>query len=122
MADFLGNGLLQAVLPKIVKENVEVAAFFALLSYVLFLVNWLVTTDWLEKVRARRRRPARSSAACPVSSLVSTAQLHLFSAATCAIGGKHSASPWWQTVVAPSSATSHSGTLCGQSSTCITRT
>jgi hypothetical protein len=43
------------------KENIEVATFFALLSYVLFLINWLVTTNWIDK-------------------------LHLFSAALCSIG------------------------------------
>mmetsp|Transcript_7854 Transcript_7854/g.17041 ORF Transcript_7854/g.17041 Transcript_7854/m.17041 type:complete len:522 (+) Transcript_7854:73-1638(+) len=53
--------VIQSILPKIVKDNIDVATFFALLSYVLFLVNWLVTTDWIEK-------------------------LHLFSGATCAIG------------------------------------
>lgn len=57
----LESSLIQHLLPTIIKENIEVATFFALLSYVLFLVNWLVTTDWIDK-------------------------LHLFSGATCAIG------------------------------------
>jgi len=48
----LGSQFLQAILPTIVKDNIEVASFFALLTYVLFLVNWLVSTDWLEKVSA----------------------------------------------------------------------
>ncbi len=48
----LGSQLIQAILPTIVKDNIEVASFFALLTYVLFLVNWLVSTDWLEKVSA----------------------------------------------------------------------
>lgn len=46
----LGSQIIQAILPTIVKDNIEVASFFALLTYVLFLVNWLVSTDWLEKV------------------------------------------------------------------------
>ena len=53
MGNFLlGSQLIQAILPTIVKDNIEVASFFALLTYVLFLVNWLVSTDWLEKVSA----------------------------------------------------------------------
>ena len=50
MTDLLGSRIIQSILPKILKENIEVVTFFALLSYVLFLVNWLVTTDWIEKV------------------------------------------------------------------------
>ena len=50
MTDFIGSRLLHSFLPTIVKENIEIATFFALLSYVLFLVNWLVSTDWIEKV------------------------------------------------------------------------
>ncbi len=46
----LGSQLIQAILPTIVKDNIEVVSFFALLTYVLFLLNWLVSTDWLEKV------------------------------------------------------------------------
>lgn len=61
MTALLESSLIQHLLPTIIKENIEVATFFALLSYVLFLVNWLVTTDWIDK-------------------------LHLFSGATCAIG------------------------------------
>jgi len=57
----LSTNLMYSLLPTIVKENIELATFFALLSYVLFLINWVVTTDWLEK-------------------------LHLFSLATCIIG------------------------------------
>jgi len=59
----LGSRIIQSILPTIIKENLDVAIFFGILSYVLFLINWLVTTDWIEK-------------------------LHLFSGATCAIGGK----------------------------------
>mmetsp|Transcript_18398 Transcript_18398/g.35819 ORF Transcript_18398/g.35819 Transcript_18398/m.35819 type:complete len:512 (+) Transcript_18398:301-1836(+) len=49
------------LLPTIVKDNMEVASFLALLSYILFLVNWLFTTDFVEK-------------------------LHLCSASICAVG------------------------------------
>jgi hypothetical protein len=45
-----GSQIIQAILPTIVKDNIEVASFIALLTYVLFLINWLVSTDWLEKV------------------------------------------------------------------------
>jgi hypothetical protein len=60
MPVFLGS-LLQSILPAVIKDNIDVATFFALLSYVLFLINWLVTTDWIDK-------------------------LHLFSGGICAIG------------------------------------
>ena len=50
MTDLMGSRLIHSLLPNIVKENIEIATFFALLSYVLFLVNWLVSTDWIEKV------------------------------------------------------------------------
>ena len=60
----LGSRIIQSILPTIIKENLDVAIFFGILSYVLFLINWLVTTDWIEK-------------------------LHLFSGATCAIGGEY---------------------------------
>ena len=64
MSNYLiGSSIIQSILPTIVKDNIDVAIFFAILSYVLFLINWLVTTDWVEK-------------------------LHLFSGATCAIGGE----------------------------------
>ena len=55
------NQLLQSLLPTPIKQNIELVTFFALLSYILFLINWLVTTDWIEK-------------------------LHLFSGALCVIG------------------------------------
>ena len=64
MTNSIGHQILRSFLPSILKENVEVATFLALLTYVLFLVNWLVTTDWIEK-------------------------LHLFSGAICAIGVFH---------------------------------
>lgn len=48
----IGSRILQSVLPQVVKENIDVAVFLLLLSYVLFLVNWLVTTDWIEKASA----------------------------------------------------------------------
>ncbi|KAL7479021.1 hypothetical protein ACHAW6_004767 [Cyclotella cf. meneghiniana] len=60
MTVFLGS-LLQSILPAAIKDNIDVATFFALLSYVLFLINWLVTTDWIDK-------------------------LHLFSGGICVIG------------------------------------
>ena len=64
MSNYLiGSSIIQSILPTIVNDNIDVAIFFAILSYVLFLINWLVTTDWVEK-------------------------LHLFSGATCAIGGE----------------------------------
>jgi hypothetical protein len=61
MAIFPITDLLKSLLPAPIQQNIEVATFFALLSYTLFLINWLVTTDWIEK-------------------------LHLFSGALCAVG------------------------------------
>lgn len=61
MAIFPIGQLLQSLLPAPIQQNIELATFFALLSYILFLINWLVTTDWIEK-------------------------LHLFSGAICIIG------------------------------------
>lgn len=59
----IGSSIIQSILPTILKENIELATFFGILTYVLFLINWLVTTDFVEK-------------------------LHLFSLATCTIGGE----------------------------------
>lgn len=50
MADLIGSRIIQAILPTVLKENIEAVSYFVLLSYVLFLVNWLATTDWIEKV------------------------------------------------------------------------
>ncbi|KAL3780106.1 hypothetical protein HJC23_005973 [Cyclotella cryptica] len=61
MSVILANRLLQSIVPAAIKDNIDVATFFALLSYVLFLINWLVTTDWIDK-------------------------LHLFSGGICGIG------------------------------------
>lgn len=61
MAIFPITQLLKSLLPAPIQQNIDVATFFALLSYILFLINWLVTTDWIEK-------------------------LHLFSGALCAVG------------------------------------
>ena len=52
----LPTNLIYSLLPTIVKENIELATFFALLSYVLFLINWIVTTG---KHDARRDRSMR---------------------------------------------------------------
>ena len=51
MVDIIGSRIISSILPSVISENIEVATFFALLSYVLFLINWVVTTDWVEKVR-----------------------------------------------------------------------
>lgn len=61
MTTFTRSYILNSLLPFIIKDNIDVATFLALLSYILFLVNWLVTTDFVDK-------------------------LHLFSAAICAVG------------------------------------
>ena len=48
--DLIGSGIVQALIPNIVKDNVEVVNFFLLLSYVLFFVSWIASTEWVEKV------------------------------------------------------------------------
>ena len=48
--DLIGSGIIQSLIPNIVKDNVEVVNFFLLLSYVLFFVSWLASTEWVEKV------------------------------------------------------------------------
>ena len=61
MSIFPITQLLRSLLPAPIQQNIEAATFFAILSYVLFLINWVVTTDWVEK-------------------------LHLFSGAICTVG------------------------------------
>jgi hypothetical protein len=48
--DLIGSGIVRALIPNIVKDNVEVVSFFLLLSYVLFFVSWIASTEWVEKV------------------------------------------------------------------------
>jgi hypothetical protein len=55
--DFIGIGIVQTFLPGIVRDNVDVVNFLLLLSYILFFVNWLATTDWVEKVSQRICKP-----------------------------------------------------------------
>ena len=64
----IASSIVHSLLPKFVKENVELTIFVAALSYALFAGSWIVNTDWLQK-------------------------LHLFSGATCAFGGKRGISP-----------------------------
>jgi hypothetical protein len=48
--ELIGSGIVRALIPNIVKDNVDVVSFFLLLSYVLFFVSWIASTEWVEKV------------------------------------------------------------------------
>lgn len=82
----LSTNLMYSLLPTIVKENIELATFFALLSYVLFLINWVVTTGKLLLDQDRCSpfwcQPLTASIITPDW----LEKLHLFSLATCIIG------------------------------------
>jgi GTPase SAR1 family protein len=41
--------VLAELTPAFIKENLQLVLFFGVLTYVLFLVNWIVTTDWESK-------------------------------------------------------------------------
>lgn len=41
--------ILAELTPTFLKENLQLALFLGLLTYILFLVNWIVTTDWEAK-------------------------------------------------------------------------
>lgn len=41
--------LLVNFLPLVVQENLSLIAFFGVLTYVLFLVHWVLSTDWEAK-------------------------------------------------------------------------
>ena len=82
----LSTNLIYSILPTIVKENIELATFFALLSYVLFLINWVVTTGKQDARPGSILSGVRSLNA--IRSLLPDwlEKLHLFSLATCTIG------------------------------------
>ena len=61
MANFLHRIYASFLLPDIIQDNVEAVTLILLLSYAMFFINWLATTDWVDK-------------------------LHLFSLATCTMG------------------------------------
>ncbi len=66
--DFIGIAIVQSFLPGIVRDNVDVVNFLLLLSYILFFVNWLATTDWVEKVSDVDLQFFFSISASPMSS------------------------------------------------------
>jgi hypothetical protein len=45
----LGHIFTELVPPAFLRENAQLAVFFGVLTYFLFLVNWIATTDWEAK-------------------------------------------------------------------------